>query len=153
MHVGSSGAAVTTGAPSRSLGRRLRPALLAAGTATLVLGVLAVHDPREPGSYLMCPSLALTGLACPGCGSLRALNAITRGDLGDAWGYNPLAVLALVGLAVGWVFWIVRLARGRPRQLVAPPWLLLLLAGVLLAYGVLRNVPGVAHLLGPLAVS
>ena len=44
----------------------------------------------------------LTGLACPGCGSLRALHQLTHGHFGEALRLNPMLVMALPFL-----FWIV----------------------------------------------
>ena len=38
-------------------------------------------DPNQPGHYPTDPFLAITGLYCPGCGTLRALHALARGDL------------------------------------------------------------------------
>ncbi|PWD49601.1 DUF2752 domain-containing protein [Serinibacter arcticus] len=129
----------------------LRPGavLVAAGAA---LTVLAVRDPLTPGHYPTCPFLSLTGLACPGCGSMRALYHLTQGDVAAMWAYNPLAVLAVVLLAGIWVAWVVRLVRGRERTRVAPAWLLLTFAAGVLAYGVARNVPVLTPFLGPLGV-
>lgn len=123
-------------------------ALLAAGA----IGLLAVHDPRVPGSYGICPSVALFGVACPGCGSLRAIGALTRGEVVEAWAYNPLALLAVVGLVIGWCAWVLRLWRDQPRRSVPPAWLLYTLAGLVVGYGVARNVPALSPYLGPLAV-
>lgn len=124
------------------------PALapLAAGAA---LAVLALRDPLTPGHYPVCPFLALTGFACPGCGSMRALYSLSQGDVGAMWFYNPLAVLAVLALAGIWIAWLVRTWRGRPRTRVAPAWLLFTLAAGTLAYGVARNVPVLTPFLGP----
>jgi hypothetical protein len=117
------------------------PAVVAASAAG-VLGLLAAVDPNEPGHYPTCPFLALTGYWCPGCGSLRALHAIAHGDLGTALARNPFTVLSAAGLAVVWLLWVRRSWLGRSRSWVAPAWLLYTLLAGVLAYWVLRNVPG-----------
>ena len=113
-------------------------ALGAAAAATI-----ALVSPEEPGHYPTCPFLAATGAYCPGCGSLRAVHALTHGDLATAWDRNPLAVLLLPLVLVAWVAWALRLGgRGawHPTRIPAP-WIWTLLA-VVLAYWVARNVPG-----------
>ncbi|MFH7324008.1 DUF2752 domain-containing protein [Aeromicrobium sp. JJY06] len=105
--------------------------------------MLASVSPEEPGHYPTCPFLAVSGLYCPGCGSLRAVHALTRGDLATAWDRNPLAVLLLPAVLIAWGAWGLRLL-GRqawhPSRIPAA-WIWALL-GVVLAYWVARNVPG-----------
>lgn len=132
--------------------RAVLPALGVAALAVAVVAVLAVRDPRIAGSYGVCPSVALFGLACPGCGSLRAIGALTRGEVFEAWAYNPAALPALLTLGVMWLFWWRRLVTGTGARFVAPGWVLYLLAGLIVGYAVLRNVPALTPLLGPLGV-
>ena len=75
------------------------------GGAGLVvgLGVLAIHDPNQPGSYGLCPLQALTGLDCPFCGGLRGTHALLHGDVGLALNHNlllPVYLGALVAIAI-----------------------------------------------------
>ncbi len=106
------------------------------GAATTYVGLV---DPNGSGHYPTCPFLALTGLFCPGCGSLRAVHALTRGDLDAALGFNVLTVLAVVALGVVWGRGALDRWRGTHRSTVAPAWTLYLLAGTVLVYGVVRN--------------
>ncbi|PFG15750.1 uncharacterized protein DUF2752 [Propionicimonas paludicola] len=99
-------------------------------------------DPNQPGHYPSCPTYALTGWYCPGCGALRALHFLTVGNLEAAWAMNPAAVLAVPYLAVSWLLWARREITGRPRAFLAPGWLILSVGIGLVVYGVLRNVPG-----------
>ncbi|HWI41974.1 MAG TPA: DUF2752 domain-containing protein [Nocardioides sp.] len=115
------------------------------GTAA-ALTVLGTRDPNQAGHYPSCPFLALTGHWCPGCGSLRAIHALLHGDLVTAWERNPLAVLMLPVVVLLLLAWAGRtLGVLGPRTLhptripVAAVWGLL---AVVLAYWVLRNVPG-----------
>lgn len=61
-------------------------------SAALVL--LRAFDPSGTALLPPCPFHALTGLYCPGCGSLRALHQALQGNMGAALGLNPLSVIA-----------------------------------------------------------
>lgn len=117
------------------------PALVgAAGLGAAVL--LHFHDPHDSGSYGYCPFLQLTGKPCPGCGGLRAVNNLSRGDVVGAISSNVLAVALVAVLAVAWVLWVARRLRGK----VDPMMVLNLKAGyamigVLVVFGILRNTP------------
>ncbi|MET0930436.1 MAG: DUF2752 domain-containing protein [Aeromicrobium sp.] len=118
------------------------PALVgAAGLGAAAL--LRFRDPHDSGTYGFCPFETLTGLPCPGCGGLRAVNDLTRGDLVAAVSSNLFAVLLVATFGVLWVVWLVRRARGqRGAQLVrvsTRAGLAVLL--VFLVFGVLRNTP------------
>lgn len=78
------------------------------------LAALAVHlvDPNRPGSYGLCPLRVLTGLACPLCGGLRAVHALTHGELDVAWGLNPAVFLLLPLAVVAWGWWTAQAWRG-----------------------------------------
>lgn len=126
---------------ARGLGALRVPGLVLAAAAA-VTTLVAVVDPNQPGHYPTCPFLAVTGYYCPGCGSLRALHDLAHGDVAGALARNPLLVLAAGGLVVAFVLWARRLWRGLPRTWVAPPRLLYALLTLVLAFWVLRNVPG-----------
>ncbi len=122
---------------------------LVAGAAAGTLVALASVDPNEPGHYPTCPFLAATGLWCPGCGSLRAMHALTRLDVVTAWERNPLAVLAVPVLVLAWVRWVLDSRGGRGSSLArrlhpvrVPARVLWLALGLVLLYWVARNVPG-----------
>lgn len=105
-------------------------------------GYVTAVDPNVAGHYPTCPFLAVTGWYCPGCGSLRAVHALGRGDLMTALDRNPLVVVALGCLAIAWVMWLQRTVRGRPTRAVVPRWALYGALGAVLAFWVLRNLPG-----------
>ncbi|MFP3914550.1 MAG: DUF2752 domain-containing protein [Actinomycetota bacterium] len=79
------------------------------------------------GGPTICPFALVTGTACPGCGLTRAAAALMRGDLGLAWAYHPLVLVAGVWLAGMWSNWWRR-QRGRP-PLLPPRWVNGLLNG------------------------
>lgn len=119
----------------------MRGPLGVASAAAAVTAYVGVIDPNQAGHYPTCPFLALTGLYCPGCGSLRAVHALTHGDLTTALGLNVLTVLAALALGVIWVRFARRQWQGVLRTTAAPAWSLLAVAVVVVAFGVVRNLP------------
>jgi hypothetical protein len=108
----------------------------------LVVSVLLhVRDPHRGGSWGYCPWLFLTGTYCPGCGGLRAVNDLTRGDVAGAASSNLLFVASLPLLALVWGRTTLDRWQGRVR-VVGPHVHLRLALAVLLvavAFAVLRN--------------
>ncbi len=47
-----------------------------------------------------CPFLAITGFPCLTCGATRATIAFLHGNFSLAWWWNPLAFVALCGVAI-----------------------------------------------------
>jgi hypothetical protein len=131
--------APSAGATTR-LGRMLAPTATLSG---LALATLALHlrDPHETGTWGLCPSAAVLGIYCPGCGGLRAVNDLTNGDLAAAASSNLVLVAVLPFALVALVVWAVDRWRGKTRH---PSWQVLrpgVLAfiGVLVVFTVLRN--------------
>jgi len=114
-------------------------ALLAAAAA---VAVLYLFDPATAGFYPVCMLHQLTGLQCPGCGGLRAAHELTHGHIAAAWRLNPLVVaLAPVALWLG-LREAARTFIGRQWPgLVTRPVFAWLLAGAVVLFGILRNVP------------
>ena|SRR6201991_492669 len=138
-----------TRVPARPWWRRGRKAPLALfGAAVTAAAYVAVIDPSEAGHYPTCPFLWATGLYCPGCGSLRMIHALAHGDVGEAFGRNPLAFVLLPVIGYLWTRWLAA-AGGRPvkTRLLTPPaaWAL---AALLIVYWIVRNLP-VGHALAP----
>jgi hypothetical protein len=126
--------------PSRR-DRLRRPLLTAAVVAGLTIA-LHFRDPHDPGSWGVCPWLALTGQYCPGCGGLRAVNDLTDGDLAGAASSNLVFVLLVPVLVLGWLRWTGRAWSGteepvRTRQ-HAGIWIAAFVV-VTIVFGVLRN--------------
>lgn len=119
---------------------RLRAPLAVGAAAVAAVGFVAAVDPEQPGHYPTCPFYAVTDLYCPGCGSLRAMHALTRGDIATAIDRNILTVAALPLLALAWLAWLQRSATGQPRRAWSAPasWLVGLAVAVLV-FTVARN--------------
>jgi Protein of unknown function (DUF2752) len=127
--------------PTQS-GTRLGVILIAASVLTAAVGVLFVFDPATPGFFPVCALHELTGWQCPGCGGLRAVHQLSHGHLAAAWQLNPFVIVLLpVALWLG-LREAVRASTGRAWPgLVTRPVFAWLLAGALVLFGVLRNVP------------
>ncbi|WP_232247742.1 DUF2752 domain-containing protein [Kitasatospora azatica] len=137
------------GAPA-ALRRLVRPLTALAATAVPTLFVATV-DPNSPGHYPTCPFLQATGWWCPGCGGLRCVHALTRGELDQAMHDNLLAVVLFGVLGVLWVRWAwAALTGGRPPRVEMGRGRLVGLVLVLLVFTVLRNLPAGAGLAPPL---
>jgi hypothetical protein len=121
-----------------------RVAVGLAGIASLTaLFVLYQFDPAE-GGYPACPLHELTGLHCPGCGTLRALHQLLHGNVGAALALDPLAVCMAPILFFGTV-WTNRAKHLGPQAAPRPrrssinwAWLIWILV---IAFWILRNIP------------
>jgi hypothetical protein len=122
---------------------RIKGPTLLAGTVLGASLLLHLRDPHESGSWGFCPWLVLTGTSCPGCGGLRAVNDLTRGDLTAAASSNLLFVGAIPLLAFFWGRWFRDRWNGVRRQVSSRR--ALTYAGAFLAlaivFAVARNTP------------
>lgn len=122
--------------------RRTLAVTFVIGTFLVVLAV-GIRHPGEFSFAPRCPIQATTGLLCPGCGSGRAIHHLANGRLVTAWNLNPMLLIIGLPLLVMGLVSETRLAvSGNVRP--APSWMLrfaLVAALVLLAWGVVRNLP------------
>ena len=113
-------------------------------TLLLCAGLWFVRE-NEPGTTPLlppCPFHELTDLHCPGCGSTRALHALTNGELLVALGHNVLLVTALPPLAFWYFLWLTPptwFASLRGKQL--PPWFMWTVFAFIAVFSVVRNLP------------
>jgi hypothetical protein len=118
--------------------------LAAAGAFTMVGGTAAVayFDPAKASFFPVCPLLALTGLACPGCGLTRGFHSLLGGDIISAIDFNALIPLWAVIFAWAFVSFVLLALRGRGLKMwpIYPRFLWVFMV-VLLSFGVLRNIP------------
>lgn len=140
VHVTPTGDAGGTTAPA-TRARRLLPVLATGAVVGAAALALHLRDPHVQGSWGFCPT-ALVGLACPFCGSLRAVHHLTDLDVAAAASSNLVLVVAAPFAVALWAGALVRAWRGRAPllpSLPAPAWWAI---GVALAlFALLRNLP------------
>jgi Protein of unknown function (DUF2752) len=105
------------------------------------LAYLYTFDPNEPGHYPACPTKALFGVDCPGCGAARCLHALLHGDLGRAVDHNVFLVAVLpllVGFTAYWAWGRFVHPVRHDRLPMAVAWGFAALA---LGFAVARNLP------------
>ncbi len=113
----------------------------------LALGVTALallrhFDPATSGIFPQCPFHYLTGLYCPGCGSLRAIHQLLHANLSQAWAMNPLTVVMAPFLIYGLASEALFELRGqRLPEIVLPAHSIRALCVAIILFGVLRNLP------------
>lgn len=107
----------------------------AVGATAGALALLYFFAPTEHAFYPRCVFHWLTGLACPGCGSLRAVHNLLHGEFAAAFRFNPLVLVLVPTMAV---MWIAR--REEPFARLRPVWIWIVL-GVIVVFSVLRNLP------------
>ncbi|WP_193211912.1 DUF2752 domain-containing protein [Luteolibacter marinus] len=102
--------------------------------------VLRFAWPAWPSVMPACTFHEMTGLHCPGCGGTRCAICLLDGDLAGAFAMNAAVTLIALALAVvlGRAVW--REWRGG-RLVVFPAKLAWFLAGFVIAFGLLRNLP------------
>lgn len=128
---------------------RIKAPTLLAGAVVGASVLLHLRDPHESGSWGFCPWLVLTGTYCPGCGGLRAVNDLTRGDLAGAASSNVLFVASLPLLLFFWGRWFSERWSNRSRRR-ASTRVAFIYAGlaltVMIAFWVVRNMEFAAWL-------
>ena len=112
-------------------------------------GAVALADPFRYHLTPPCPFHALTGLWCPFCGGTRALWAGAHGDFRLMLHSNALLPVIVLGVLWGWLAWFGR-ATGwwqlpDPRGKVLDVTIVV----VLVAFAILRNLPGFGALAPP----
>jgi hypothetical protein len=138
--------ATTVAKTSRQTGLLVAP-LLTAGGVLVATGAAVVAGRFGVSLVPECPLHALTGLWCPLCGGTRAVQALVAGDVGTAVGLNVLVVAATPVLVLLWLRWTALRASGRNVGLVSLGNRgVTAVAVVLLAFMVLRNLPGLEAL-------
>ncbi|OUL35915.1 hypothetical protein BV372_09335 [Nostoc sp. T09] len=112
------------------------------GIIVLAAIILYFFNPSNSPVYPPSPFRSLTGLYCPGCGTLRALHQLLHGHILKAFELNPLMMLAMPYLVYSYVCYSAPIIIGAkiPQIFIKPAWIWLVLK-IILGYWVLRNIP------------
>ena len=114
--------------------------VVAAAAAVAAAVVLRIYDPASSGIFPPCPLHYLTGLYCPGCGSLRAMHQLLHGNVQAAWAMNPLTCILLPFLMYGLASELLCRVRGRGLpQVFLPAVSIRVLCGAIIVFGIVRN--------------
>ena len=125
---------------------RLRtPGIVLAGAAAALTYIGSV-SPYASGNYPACPLYAVTGLYCPGCGSLRSLHSLANADIVASFARNPIMPPLLLILALVFLRWVVLRWKGERLTWEPPAWVPIAIGVGVVVYGVARNLPGLDFL-------
>ena len=112
------------------------------GTILLVCGLLYGWICITTGVAIPCVFRKITGYSCPGCGISRMCIHLMRGNVAEAVKCNPALFFCMFPLAVVFADSLVRYIKTGERKM---KWwqniLLYIIIGILLVYGVVRNLP------------
>lgn len=108
-----------------------------AGAAALILFFC---DPGQVPIYPTCMFHQITGLDCPGCGSLRALHHLLHGEVGTALRFNAFLILSLPIFAWFGLRFVWSKMNRQPAAPFRVVWVWFYL-GAFIAFGILRDLP------------
>jgi hypothetical protein len=129
--------------PAGATSKRINLAIASIGglVGLIAVGILFHFNPATNGFYPYCVFSRVTGLLCPGCGSLRSLHQLLHGHVMDAFHYNALLMLSLPFLAWLSLRWLRSICGVPLKPLhVRPVWVWTVFV-VLVLFGILRNLP------------
>jgi hypothetical protein len=121
--------------------KRLPAYVLGIGFVGLILAVVYRYDPARVHIYPTCMFYYYTGLCCPGCGGTRAMHQLLHGNIKAALHYNFLIVIILPLLGYSFIAEMFRPGNTRLRKLFSKPAVAYCVLGLLLVFGIVRNLP------------
>jgi hypothetical protein len=120
----------------------LPPAAVAGGALIACVYISAV-DPNKSSAYPQCPWKLATGLDCPMCGATRAVHSLLRGNVVGAMDHNLMFVLLVPVVLYAFVAWTAtRMGHPLPPVPITSRWVWVPLTIVMIAFTVVRNIPG-----------
>jgi hypothetical protein len=127
----------------RSVPLSLGAPLLVVTSAACVCAAVWVGDPTTPGGPLpLCPTKALLGIDCPGCGTARMLYSLMHGNLLAAARFNALGLVAAVLLVWAYLAWTYGRVTGRQiRSWQHHRWAAVVALSLVAVWFVVRNIP------------
>jgi hypothetical protein len=137
---------VYTGLPARGARatmRALAPPLAMVAGLGVCCAVVWAGDPTTPGGFLpVCPTKALFGIDCPGCGGMRMAYSLMHGDIPAALHYNAVSFVVVLLFVWSTVAWTAGRLRGRAvDSWLHWRWTPLVFSVVFVVWFVIRNLP------------
>lgn len=110
----------------------------------LVLFLILFYYSFNPSTevfFLKCPFKVLTGYDCPGCGSQRAIHSLLHGEIKTAYQFNPLLVLSIPYLLIGFLFNIESVKARFPqiRKIFFGQCAAYVIVSIIVLFGLFRN--------------
>lgn len=109
--------------------KRSLPLLTVVGVSAL-LALTTPYWPLVAHFLPPCPFRTLTGVPCPTCGTTRAVLALSRGHVGEAFLHNPMVTVGLFFTGLAAFLWAFAQVSGKsqPKALASlerhwPWWL------------------------------
>lgn len=129
--------------PWRPLTFGLGAPLMVAASTMVLCAATWVGDPTTPGGPLpVCPTKALLGIDCPGCGSLRMIYSLLHGNLMAAARFNALGLAAVVLLVWAYLAWTYGRVTGRRiKSWQHQRWSAAIALALVSVWFVVRNIP------------
>jgi hypothetical protein len=123
---------------------RMRGPLVGAGGVAAATLALRLRDPHVAHAWGVCPLYYATGIYCPGCGSLRAVNDLTHGHLSAAASSNLLLLGLIPVMGLLYSRWALAAWRGDEATVLPriPRAAAVGLVVLVVAFVAARNVPG-----------
>lgn len=105
--------------------------LLILAVCIVALAFLYFWNPSDIRHFPRCPFVALTGLKCPGCGTLRGIHALLHFRFREAFRLNPFMLFSLPVIA-----WMLLSPKFRFNVTVGRTILF-----IVLTWWIVRNIP------------
>lgn len=111
--------------------------------AAIFIFLLYFFNPQAEEFFPQCPFHYLTGLDCPGCGTQRAFHSLLHFEFGKALSYNPLFVVSIPYLLLGFYF---EYLGGKKKYLHIRKFFfgrkaILIILFIIILYWIIRNIP------------
>jgi hypothetical protein len=101
--------------------------------------VYGLYDPESSVFFPKCPFFWATGWQCAGCGSQRAMHHLLHADIGKAFGLNPLMVLSIPYLLVGFYVEGYRHQYPKLRNILVGRWAIITWVIIIVTFWIARN--------------
>ena len=125
--------------------RRLLAPAAAASAVVAGCAYLYAFDPNQSGQpFLPCPTQAIFGVDCPGCGATRGMYALLHGDIPRMMDHNILLLAFIPVAIIFFARWVWHAWSGiRPavtdRQARRQNRIAIVVLVLVIAFGVIRN--------------